>query len=168
MGLRRMKRTRKETKQRGKTKTVHYRFSDCKKKLRRYTIDISVSATDVLPAVVEDGPLPSRELADRVDDSRDYTASTTRLAKDLAGYDTDSRDDAVAVWTDQPLLTGDREGWVATEYGKAATHALQLHLARKETHPFIASLKAGLVSDDLLSSALSEVGGTDSVETLNN
>ncbi|MFO7834102.1 MAG: hypothetical protein R6V31_08630 [Halohasta sp.] len=121
---------------------------------------MGVSADDVLPMIVEDGSLSSRKIAAQVDDSRDYTASVTRLAKDLAGDETGSTQDAVEIWTDRPLLTGDREGWEATEYGKAAAYALKKHIAQKESHPILTPLEVQPFPQDLLSRALSEVTGS--------
>jgi hypothetical protein len=117
-----------------------------------------IPAADVLPLIVEDGPLSSKEIATQVADSRNHAASVTRLAKDLAGDESGSTLDGPKIWTARPLLAGDPSGWETTEYGKAATHALERHLAQNETHPYgLDPREASPFPDELLSRALSEV-----------
>lgn len=53
----------------------------------------------------------------------------TRLARDLAGVEVEDRRNEIDVWTDKPLLTGERGGWETTRYGDAVSYALKRHLA---------------------------------------
>lgn len=90
---------------------------------------LGASAEEVLSYIVEEGFASSTDIAQEVYDSRDYAASVTRLAKDLAGLDCEARADEIEVWTEYPLLEGDQDGWTATRYGEAADHALQRYQA---------------------------------------
>lgn len=92
------------------------------------------AAEDVLPYTVEQGPVSSIEIAEAIYSNRDYAASVTRLARDLAGVEVDDRGDEIDVWTDKPLLTGERDGWEATRYGEAANHALERHLGSEANY----------------------------------
>ena len=114
-----------------------------------------VSAVDVLPTIVENGPMSSKEIAAQIDSSRDYTASVTRLAKDLAGDDTNTTLDEAEIWTERPLLRGNQERWEATQYGKAAAHALEEHIAQNQTD--VGFMKLRPFTNDLLRRALLEV-----------
>lgn len=120
---------------------------------------MGIFAADVLPKLVEDGPLSSKEIAAQIDGSGDYTASVTRLAKDLAGDDTNTMLDEAEIWVERPLLRGDREGWEATEYGKATTHMFEKHLSQEEHHPYMSILELRPFPDGLLNNALLEIGG---------
>ncbi|MHB9285953.1 hypothetical protein ACKVMT_02805 [Halobacteriales archaeon Cl-PHB] len=116
-----------------------------------------VSATEVLPRVVADGPLSSKEIAQQLHDTRDYTAAVTRLARDLAGVESGSTQRGIDIWTERPLLVGDPEEWDTTAYGEAAAHALDQYLAHQEQEPYGLPLELRPFPDDLLGRALAEV-----------
>lgn len=110
---------------------------------------------EVLPQIVEEGPISSTDIARDIYESRDYAASVTRLAKDLAGIDCETRDEEFDVWTDRPLLEGDRNGWEATRYGRATNHALQRYLALQEV--YAQPIQFTPLPDELIEAALNEI-----------
>lgn len=118
-------------------------------------------ATDVLPEIVEEGPISSRDVAVEVMGSSDYAGSVTRLAKDLAGQDCDARSEET--WEDRPILRGDPRGWEATAYGAAVNHALLVVQAREKT--YLQPIEVGIFPEELLVDALNEVGAIESDST---
>jgi len=117
-----------------------------------------VSVNKALSVVVEKDPVSSEEIAEEIDEIRrpqDYTASVTRLAKDLAGEDIDNRADGIATWKEIPILQGSNGGWEATNYGRAVNHSLDVILA---TEGEVISLEeTRLFPEELLQEALNEV-----------
>jgi hypothetical protein len=112
-------------------------------------------AEDILPKIVEEGPVSSTDIAQDIYNSNDYKASVTRLAKDLAGRERNKQREGVEVWTERPLLEGDRDGWKATEYGKAANQALQRYLAGQGS--YAQPLQLMPFPDELLKDVFAEV-----------
>jgi len=117
---------------------------------------LGVSAADVLPVIIEEGPISSEEVAkdDRVRGSRKYTASVTRLAKDLAGQGPEPEHDDIMWWVERPILQGDRDGWEATRYGEAINHTIPV--VAQEGEWAIAEM-ATVFSESLIENALNEV-----------
>jgi len=114
-------------------------------------------AADVLPTIVDEGPISSREVADSVHGSSDHEGAVTRLAKDLAGQECESRPEYVDVWDERPLLRGDPREWKPTAYGKAVNHMLGNVEAREEGYGLPAEV-ATRFPKELLNEALNEVG----------
>lgn len=117
--------------------------------------------TDVLPKIVEEGAISSRDVADEVLGSSDYGGSVTRLAKDLAGEDCDARSEDT--WEDRPILCGDSRGWEATAYGAAVNHALRVRQAHEKS--YLQPIETRPFPQELLVDALDEVETIESDST---
>lgn len=112
-----------------------------------------VSASSILPLIVEEEPISSKALAKEIE-TADYEGSITGLAKQLAGRDT--WPEGVTVFISRPILQGDPTGWQLTRYGQAAAYALRIVEARDEHYAQPIELKQ--FPEDLLLDALDEVG----------
>jgi hypothetical protein len=73
-----------------------------------------VDASKILELIHLHEPISSAAINDRLEARKDYTAQVTRLARDLAGENSETRDTKEEL----PLVTGNKTGWQLTEYGQ--------------------------------------------------
>ena len=73
-----------------------------------------VDADDIFRLIHQHEPIPSEVLNQHLESRKQHTAQITRLARDLSGEDHETRD----TWDELPIVSGDRDGWKLTEYGK--------------------------------------------------
>lgn len=111
-----------------------------------------VEAYDVFKEIAEtNGQLTSSMIGSRLST---YQGSITRVAKDLAGLDCESREQS-EVWIDKPLLKGDSGGWETTNYGKAVHNRI-----KEQEGPWNGLLDMTPNSSSVLLDAIDEIGAS--------
>ena len=101
------------------------------------------SAQEVLDLMDVDRPVSSREIARKLSSKgKDWHSRVTERARNLAAQDSPRGE----TWSDRPLLTGDKEGWELTPYGKAIFYLVDLPEFRQVGYP-VESLPEKVVTE---------------------
>lgn len=109
--------------------------------------------TETLLCVFENQNSSSRTVSEKLKGDRRWTGGVTGIARDLAGQgenssDTPERD----VWTERPILRGNKEEWRTTAYGSALSQYLQAPESYRQLRPL------EVIRGETVSDAIRELG----------